>query len=120
MNRNTELQLLSRFKDFTDEAVFIPAANSVVDWWLRSEGSNEWEYNARNLQWSGSLALALLLCKLALNPHLDEEVQQRLDMLFESANTKPTMTARSVAEDLEMSLKRMIDEDEGTPQFGQN
>ena len=55
MNRNEELQLLSPFKGFTSQAVFIPATNSVADWWLQSEGSNNWEYNVRNLLWSGEI-----------------------------------------------------------------
>ena len=107
MNRNEDLELLSQFKDFTNEAVFIPAANSVVDWWLRSEGSNDWEFNARNLQWSGALALALLLCKLATDEGLDKEVQICLHNLFQSAISNPPIVTKIVANDFSQSLEEL-------------
>jgi hypothetical protein len=107
MNRNEELQLLSQFKDFTSQAVYMPATNSVVDWWLRSEGSNNWEYNVRNLQWSGALALALLLSKVFTEQGLDPDVKAKLKELFHAGGTNPTMTAKSVAEDFGNSLAKL-------------
>lgn len=107
MNRNVKLQLLSQFKDLTNSAVYIPATNSIVDWWLRSEGSNEWEYNVRNLQWSGSLALAILLSKLASDRRLDKEVREKIERLLERATADPTLTAKTVANHFAESLEKL-------------
>jgi hypothetical protein len=107
MNRNEELQLLKQFAKFTTQAVHIPATNSVVDWWLRSEGSNKWEYNVRNLQWSGALALALLLSKVSTYETLEVTIRRALERLLTTAAVNPTLTARDVAEDLRRSLEGM-------------
>ena len=104
MSRNAELQQLSEFK-VSSQSVYIPATNSLVDWWLRSEGSNNWEYNGDNLQWSGALPLGVLLCKLAMDTICDQEFKAELHRLFRSANANATITARAVAKDFLEALE---------------
>jgi len=106
MTRNEELYLLRQFKGLTKEAVHIPATNMIVDWWLRSEGSNNWEFNARNLQWSGALALALVLSMAFCDQTLDSDIRPSLVKLIQNAALNPTLTARNVAEDLRNSLEK--------------
>lgn len=99
MNRNEDLQQLT-FKKGTTQAVYLPATNQLVDWWLRSEGSNTWQYNGDNLQWSGALALAMILCDLEMNSELDEEFKTELKRVFENAVAEATITATGVANDI--------------------
>ena len=107
MNRNEELQQLPEIKVATVQAVYIPATNSLVDWWLRSEGSNNWEYNGDNLQWSGALSLALLLSKLVTDVSCDAEFKDELHRLLRSANANATVTARGVARDFAAALEKV-------------
>ena len=107
LNRNEDLQLLPEFKDSTSQAVYITAVDSLVDWWLRSEGSNEWQYNIENLHWSGALALSLLLCELATTGSSDEEFANELDILIQDAKTEATLISTLVAQDLAEALEKI-------------
>jgi hypothetical protein len=52
----------------------------IVDWWLRSEGRNDWKANCNDLQWGGVLPLTILLCVLntSEDPALDDADADRL------------------------------------------
>jgi hypothetical protein len=101
--RNEEFQVLSEFRGIVTQQVFIPAADGVIDWWLRSEGMNSWISNCDNLQWGSVLSLALLICALDLTgcPVLEEAVKERL----EDASQNPELVSRAVADELEAALR---------------
>src|SRR5204862_4074059 len=40
--RNEDLEVLKEFGGIINQQIHIPAADTVVDWWLRSEGMNDW------------------------------------------------------------------------------
>jgi hypothetical protein len=105
LNRDPELQQLAEFKNCTTQAVYIPATNSLVDWWFRSESSNSWKYNGDNLEWSGALPLAVLFCKLATDTHCDEEFKEEIGRLLQNSTAEATLTARAVAKDFGEALE---------------
>jgi len=69
--RNTDLELLGDFRNMTTEPIHIPAADMVVDWWLRSEGTNDWIAICDNLQWAAVLPLAILFVALDTTDDLE-------------------------------------------------
>jgi len=103
--RNEEFELLSEFRGIVTQQVFVPAVDGMIDWWLRSEGSNTWIQNCDHLQWGGALSLALLLCALDLSacPALEEVLDERL----QNALRNPGLVSRAVAQELEAYLRRI-------------
>jgi hypothetical protein len=103
--RNENLELLPEYKNSITQKVHVPASDSVVSWWLRSEGSNSWVANCDNLQWGGVAPLALLLCMLDTSE--DDEMEDALNDLLQNAQLQHSHAAAAVAADLENAFSKI-------------
>ena len=105
--RNEKLELMRDFAGLVKQQVHIPAADSVADWWLRSESTNNWQSTCSNLQWACVLPLALLLVSLSRTE--DIEVRRVLSAAGESARISAGQVAMTVAEELNSGLAAVVE-----------
>jgi hypothetical protein len=106
--RNENLELVPEFRGCITESIHIPASDSIVDWWLRSEGTNDWKANCNHLQWGGVLPLAILLC--ALDTSEDSELEDAVAERFKDAQRTAGTFTRAVAKELEAALANIVEE----------
>lgn len=104
--RNESLELLE-IQDMVTEKIHIPAADMVTDWWLRSEGMNNWKNICDNLQWGGVLPLAILLCFLDRDSE-DLEFKEAIADRKTFAQQNAGLVAAAVARQLESKLKDIV------------
>jgi hypothetical protein len=104
--RNEDLEIIPAFRNCVTQQVFVPASDSVVDWWLRSESSNSWIANCGHLQWGGVIGLALLFC--ALDVSESPEIEKALSYRLQDADRNPGLVARAVADELHKALSKLL------------
>jgi hypothetical protein len=105
--RNEDLEIIPAFRDCVTQQVFVPASDSVVDWWLRSESSNSWIANAVICNGGGVIGLALLF--FALDASESPEFEKALSYGLQDADRNPGLVARAVADELHQALSILAD-----------
>jgi len=106
--RNEDLEVLKEFGGIINQQIHIPAADTVVDWWLRSEGTNDWIAICHNLQWGGVLSLAILLAALALDTSEDPELEKAILNRLHAAHGDSGLIAAAVAQEINTNLMNLI------------